>query len=262
MCVARFNSVLTSLPPLPFHSLSTPSPLPPSWMCEHHHQAAPMGIAVRPWRVVCVTANMHALRSAQSPSPSCSPSLPLLPCCALTARCFAHREEQEHSPGSRTCGPLTIALLRANLQLSPLLILCSLLLCAISHSMDAMPCHLLQVCVQGAGRRESLQSCSWHFSRHKYASQPIEMPIIFLKPRSSHSLTRLQCPKARVSDSKARAYQPLLACRAREFRNAFLKLRNALITRGFLTVFGTEYRKAPQKGKEKSEGIKRVAGLA
>jgi hypothetical protein len=46
----------------------------------------------------------------------------------------------------------------------------------------------------------------------------------------------LQCPKARVSDSKARAYQPLLAYRAREFRNAFLKLRNALITRGFLTV--------------------------
>jgi len=53
----------------------------------------------------------------------------------------------------------------------------------------------------------------------------------------------MQCPKARdsdsktrVSDSKARAYQPLLACRAREFRNAFLKLRNALITRGFLTV--------------------------
>jgi len=51
--------VLTSLPPLPFHSLSTPSPLPPSWMCEHHHQAAPMGIAVRPWRVVCVTLNMQ-----------------------------------------------------------------------------------------------------------------------------------------------------------------------------------------------------------
>ena len=150
MCVARLNSVLTSLPPLPWnHSLSTPSPLPPSWMFECHHQAAPMGIAVRPWRLVCVTA-LHTC-SAQSPSPSCSPSLPLLPCCALTARCFAHREEQEHSPGSRTCGPLTIALLRANLQLSPLLILCSLLLCAISHSMDAMPCHLLQVCVQGAG---------------------------------------------------------------------------------------------------------------
>ena len=59
MCFARFNSVLTSLP-LPFHSLSTPSPLPPSWMCEYHHQAAPMGIiAVRPWRVVWVTANMQ-----------------------------------------------------------------------------------------------------------------------------------------------------------------------------------------------------------
>jgi len=150
MCFARFNSVLASLPPLPFHSLSTPSPLPPSWMCEYHHQAAPMGIiAVRPWRVVWVTADMQSavplslLFSFLAP-----PAMLRTDCC-----CFAHREEQEHSPGSRTCGPLPIALLRANLQLSPLLILCSLLLCAISHSMDAMsmPCHLLQVCVQGAG---------------------------------------------------------------------------------------------------------------
>ena len=61
MYFARFNSVLTSLPPLPLHSLSTPSPLPPSWMCEYHHQAAPMGIiAVRPWRVVWVTADMQS----------------------------------------------------------------------------------------------------------------------------------------------------------------------------------------------------------
>ena len=148
MCVARFNSVLTSLPPLPFHSLSTPSPLPPSWMCEYHHQAASMGIiAVRPWRMVWVTADMQSavplslLFSFLAP-----PAMLRTDCC-----CFAHREE--HSPGSRTCGPLPIALLRANFQLSPLLILCSPLLCAISHSMDAMsmPCHLLQVCVQGAG---------------------------------------------------------------------------------------------------------------
>jgi len=171
MCFARFNSVLTSLPPLPFHSLSTPSPLPPSWMCEYNHQAAPMGIiAVRPWRVVWVTADMQSavplslLFSFLAP-----PAMLRTDCC-----CFAHREEHEHSPGSRTCGPLPIALLRANLQLSPLLILCSLLPCAISHSMDAMsmPCHLLQVCVQGAGvgQEREPSNCSWHFPRHKHAS--------------------------------------------------------------------------------------------
>jgi len=186
MCVARFNSVLTSLPPLPFHSLSTPSPLLPSWMCEYHHQAAPIGIAVRPWRVVWVTAdNMQSavplslLFSFLAP-----PAMLRTDCC-----CFAHREEQQHSPGSRTCGPLPIAPLRANLQLSPLLILCSLLLCAISHSMDAMSRVICCRCAcRGLawGRRESLQICSWHFPRHKYASQPTEMPIIFLKPRSSH----------------------------------------------------------------------------
>jgi hypothetical protein len=93
-------------------------------------------IAVRPWRVVWVTADMQSavplslLFSFLAP-----PAMLCTDCC-----CFAHREE--HSPGSRTCGPLPIAFLRANLQLSPLLILCSLLLCVISHSMDAMsmPC--------------------------------------------------------------------------------------------------------------------------
>ena len=100
----------------PFSLLSTPSPLPPSWMCECHHQAAPMGIAVRPWHLVCVTANMQ-----------CAVPLSLLfsflapPVMLRTDCCFAHREEQEHSPDSRTCGPPPIALLRANLQLpSPL----------------------------------------------------------------------------------------------------------------------------------------------
>jgi len=63
MCFARFNSVLTSLPPLPFHSFSTPSPLPlhSSFLDV---RIPPPGrsygpIAVRPWRVVCVTANMQ-----------------------------------------------------------------------------------------------------------------------------------------------------------------------------------------------------------
>ena len=38
----------------------------------------------------------------------------------------------------------------------------------------------------GGWRGAGVQICSWHFPRHKYASQPTEMPIIFLKPRSSH----------------------------------------------------------------------------
>ena len=141
MCFARFISVLTSLPPLPLHTLSTPSFLdvrmsPPGRSYGHCCEALARGL------YNC----KHAVRSPPLP-PFLAPPAP------LTACCFAHREEQEHSPGSRTCGPLPIALLRANLQLSPLLILCSLLLCAISHSMDAMsmPCQLLQVCVQGAG---------------------------------------------------------------------------------------------------------------
>ena len=158
-------------------------------MCECHHQAAPMGIAVRPWRLVCVTANMQCAVPLSLLFSFLAPPAMLRTDCLL----LCTQRGAEHSPDSRTCGPPPTALLSKSSAFSsspPFLILCSLLLYAISHSMDAMsmPCHLLQVCVQGAGvGQESLQICSWHFPRHKYASQPIEMPIIFLKPRSSHS---------------------------------------------------------------------------
>ena len=149
MCFARFISVLTSLPPLPLHTLSTPSFLdvrmsPPGRSYGHCCEALARGLCNCKHACTAQCAvPLSLLFSFLAP-----PAMLRTDCC-----CFAHREEQEHSPGSRTCGPLPIALLRANLQLSPLLILCSLLLCAISHSMDAMsmPCHLLQVCVQGAG---------------------------------------------------------------------------------------------------------------
>ena len=116
MCFARFNSVLTSLPPLPFHTLSTPSPLPPSWMCEYHHQAAPMGIiAVRPWRVVWVTADMQSAVPLSLLFSFLAPPAMLRTDCLL----LCTQRGAEHSPDSRTCGPPPIALLRANLQLSP-----------------------------------------------------------------------------------------------------------------------------------------------
>ena len=127
-------------------------------MCECHHQAAPMGIAVRPWRLVSVTANMQCAVPLSLLFSFLAPLAMLRTDCC----CFAHREEQEHSPGSRRASS-SCSLERKSSAFSsspPLLILCSLLLCAVSHSMDAMsmPCHLLQVCVQGAGvGRESHQ---------------------------------------------------------------------------------------------------------
>ena len=112
-CTFKFS--VHQLLPLPLHSLSTPSPLPPSWIIEYHHQAAPMGITVRPWRVVCVTANMQCAVPLSLLFSFLAPPAMLRTDCS----CFSHREEQEHSPGSRTCGPPPVALLRANLQLSP-----------------------------------------------------------------------------------------------------------------------------------------------
>ena len=153
MCFARFNSVLTSLPPLPFHSLSTPSPLPLSWMCEYLHQVAPMGIAVRPWRVVCVTANMQCAVPLSLLFSFLAPPAMLRTDCLLlcTQRGAGAQPRQQDVRASSSCSLESKS--SAFSSSPPLLILCSLLLCAVSHSMDAMsmPCQLLQVCVQGAG---------------------------------------------------------------------------------------------------------------
>ena len=146
MCLARFISVLTSLPPLPFHSLSTPSPLPLSWMCEYLHQVAPMGIAVRPWRVVCVTANMQCAVPLSLLFSFLAPPAMLL----CTQRGAGAQPRQQDMRASSSC---SLESKSSAFSSSPhLLILCSLLLCAVSHSMHAsMPCHIMHVCVQGAG---------------------------------------------------------------------------------------------------------------
>ena len=170
MCFARFNSVLTSLPPLPFHSLSTPSPLPPSWMCEYHHQAAPMGIiAVRPWRVVWVTADMQSAVPLSLLFSFLAPPAMLRTDCLLlcTQRGAGAQPRQQDVRASSSCSLESKS--SAFSSSPPLLILCSLLLCAVSHSMDAMSIRCRCACRGLAwGRRESL--CSWHFPRHKYAS--------------------------------------------------------------------------------------------
>ena len=181
-CVLRFNSVLTSLPPLPFHSLSTPSPLLPSWMCEYHHQAAPIGIAVRPWRVVWVTAdNMQSavplslLFSFLAP-----PAMLRTDCC-----CFAHREEQPRQQDVRAFFNCSLESKSSAFSSSDPMLPPALRYLRSNDAMS-MPCHLLQVCVQGAGvGQKSEPNCSWHFPRHKHAS--IRMPIIFIETRSSHS---------------------------------------------------------------------------
>jgi len=156
------------LPPLPFHSLSTPSPLPPSWMCEYHHQAAPMGIiAVRPWRVVCVTAYMQCAVPLSLLFSFLAPPAMLRTDCLLlcTQRGAGAQPRQQDVRASSSCS------LESKSSAFSSLILCSLLLCAISHSMDAMSIRCRCACRGLAwGRRESLQTCSWHFPRHKYAS--------------------------------------------------------------------------------------------
>jgi len=144
------------LPPLPFHSLSTPSPLPPSWMCEYHHQAAPMGIiAVRPWRVVCVTAYMQCAVPLSLLFSFLAPPAMLRTDCLLlcTQRGAGAQPRQQDVRASSNWSLESKSSAFSFSSSPPLLILCSLLLCAVSHSMDAMsmPCHLLQVCVQGAG---------------------------------------------------------------------------------------------------------------
>ena len=137
MCFARSNSVLTSLPsPLPLHSLFPG--------CANTRP--PMGIAVRPWRVVCVTANMQCAVPLSLLFSFLAPPAMLL----CTQRGAGAQPRQQDMRASSSCSLESKS--SAFSSSPPLLILCPLLLCAISHSMDAMsmPCHL-QVCVQGAG---------------------------------------------------------------------------------------------------------------
>ena len=168
MCFARFNSVLTSLPPLPFHSLSTPSPLPLSWMCEYLHQVAPMGIAVRPWRVVCVTANMQCAVPLSLLFSFLAPPAMLL----CTQRGAGAQPRQQDMRASSSCSLESKS--SAFSSSPPLLILCSLLLCAVSHSMDAMS-------MRGAGERAIKLQLAFP------APQTRLLPIIFIETRSSHS---------------------------------------------------------------------------
>jgi len=189
-CTFKFS--VHQLLPLPLHSLSTPSPLPPSWIIEYHHQAAPMGITVRPWRVVCVTAKMQCAVPLSLLFSFLAPPAMLRTDCLLlcTQRGAGAQPRQQDVRAPSNCSLESKS--SAFSSSPPLLILCSFLLCAVSHSMDAMsmPCHLLQACVQGAGvgqEREPNQICSWHFPRHEHASLPIKMPIIFIETRSSHS---------------------------------------------------------------------------
>jgi len=59
--------------------------------------------------------------------------------------------DQNYEVGFETIG--TVTQNYANFDYSGYFSICSFLLCAVSHSMDAMslPYHLLQVCVQGVG---------------------------------------------------------------------------------------------------------------
>jgi len=150
MCFARFISVLTGLPPLPLHTLSTPSFLdvrmsPPG--------LPPMGITVRPWRLVCVTANMQCAVPLSLLFSFLAPPAMLRTDCLLlcTQRGAGAQPRQQDVRASSNCSLESKT--SAFSSSPPLLILYSLLLCAVSHSTDAMsmPCHLLQVCVQGAG---------------------------------------------------------------------------------------------------------------
>ena len=158
MCFARSNSVLTSLPsPLPLHSLFPG--------CANTRP--PMGIAVRPWRVVCVTANMQCAVPLSLLFSFLAPPAMLRTDCLLlcTQRGAGAQPRQQDVRASSSCS------LESKSSAFSSLILCSLLLCAISHSMDAMSIRCRCACRGLAwGRRESLQTCSWHFPRHKYAS--------------------------------------------------------------------------------------------
>ena len=145
MCVARFNSVLTSLPPLPFHSLSTPSFLdvrtpPPGRSYGHCCEALAHGLC---------NLNMQCAVPLSLLFSFLAPPAMLRTDCLLL--CTQRGAGAQPRWASSSCS--LESKFSAFSSSPPLLILCSLLLCAISYSMDAMsmPCQLLQVCVQGAG---------------------------------------------------------------------------------------------------------------
>ena len=155
MCFARFNSVLTSLPPLPFHSLSTPSPLllpgcantttrPLLW--AHCCEALARGLCN--CNMQCAVP-LSLLFSFLAP-----PAMLRTDCLLLCTQRGAGAQPRQQDVRASSNWSLESKSSAFSFSSSPpLLILCSLLLCAVSHSMDAMsmPCHLLQVCVQGAG---------------------------------------------------------------------------------------------------------------
>jgi len=149
---------------LPLHSLSTPSFLdvrisPPGRSYGHYCCEA----LVRGW----VTANMQCAVPLSLLFSFLAPPAMLRTDCLLlcTQRGAGAQPRQQDVRASSSCS------LESKSSAFSSLILCSLLLCAISHSMDAMSIRCRCACRGLAwGRRESLQTCSWHFPRHKYAS--------------------------------------------------------------------------------------------
>jgi len=158
-------------------------------MCEYHRQAAPMGVAVRPWRAVCVTANMQCAVPLSLLFSFLAPPAMLRTDCLLlcTQRGAGAQPRQQDVRASSSCSLESKS--SAFSSSPPLLILCSLLLLRYLPQHGRYE-HSLQVCVQGSGvgqeREPSNLQLAFPAPQIRFLT-PNKLPIVFLETRSSHS---------------------------------------------------------------------------
>jgi hypothetical protein len=148
-----------------------------------------MGTVVRPWHVASVIANMQCAIPLSFLFSFLAPLAMLRTDCLLlcTQRGARAQPRQQDVRASSNCSLESKS--SAFSSSPPLLILCSLLLCALPQHGRYEHAVSFAAGVRAGGWRgagESRQICSWYFPRHKHASKPIKMPIIFIEARSSH----------------------------------------------------------------------------